>query len=330
LRAWPGDGGRFLTLPQVFTADPATGRTNCGMYRLQILDGARAAVHFGPGSDGGRHLAAWQAIGKPMPAAIALGGDPALTYAAGAPLPAGVEEAAFAGFLRQKPLDMTRCLTCDLTVPAAAEFVIEGWFEPGETALEGPFGNHTGYYVPAAPAPVFRVAALTHRTGPLYPCTVVGPPPMEDCYLAKATERLFLPLLRVDFPEIRDLNMPLEGIFHGCALLSIRKSAPGQARRLIGALWKGGFLKSSRLLVILDEDVDVQDLSRSFWRTINNVDPGRDVVLEGRRLGVDATRKLLGEGEGAGPPEPLSRDEATRKLVEGRWPEYGIAPKKGN
>ncbi len=324
LRSWPGDGGRFLTLPLVFTADPTTGRSNCGMYRVQILDGGRAAVHFGPVSDGGRHRAAWQARGEPMPAAIALGGDPALIYAAGAPLPPGVEEAAFAGYLRRKPLEMTGGLTCDLAVPAAAEFVVEGWFEPGETAPEGPFGNHTGYYVPAAPAPVFRAAALTHRAAPLYPCTVVGPPPMEDCYLAKATERLFLPLLRVDFPEIRDLNMPLEGIFHGCALLSIRKDAPGQARRLIEALWQGRLLKSSRMLVVLDEHVDVQDLSRSFWRTINHVDPGRDLLVDGRRVGVDATRKLRGEGAEGAPPKPVRRDEATRRLVDGRWPEYGI------
>jgi 4-hydroxy-3-polyprenylbenzoate decarboxylase len=322
LQSWPGDGGRFLTLPQVFTPDPATGRINCGMYRVQILDHARAAVHFGPGSDGSRHCGAWRARGKPMPAAIALGGDPALIFAAGVPLPASIEEAAFAGFLRQKPLEMARCLTSGLAVPAAAEFVLEGFFEPGETAPEGPFGNHTGYYVPAAPAPVFRVAAITHRIDPLYVCTVVGPPPMEDCYLAKAAERLFLPLLRIDFPEIRDLNMPLEGIFHGCALLSIRKNAPDRARELIGDLWQGGFLKSSRLLVVLDEDVDVQDLSRSFWRAINEVDPGRDVIIDGRRVGIDATRKV--EGEGVAPPEPVRRDEATRKLVDGRWAEYGI------
>ncbi len=308
LQSWPDDGGRFLTLPLVFTRNPATGRSNCGMYRVQIFDGQSAALHWRKGSDAGRHHAAWQARGKRMPVAIALGGDPALIYAAGAPLPPGVDEAAFAGYLRQRRVSMAKCLTCDLHVPAAAEFVIEGYVEPQEERLEGPFGNHTGYYAEAAPCPVFHVTAITHRRDPLYPCTLVGPPPMEDCYLAKATERLFLPLLRHDHPGLVDMNLPMEGIFHGCALLG--------GRRLIRGLWTKGVLKNSRLLVACDEQVDVQNCSEAFWRAINSVDPQRDVLIEGGRLGIDATGK-------AGRPQVVEDDLVTR-LVQQRWGEYGI------
>jgi 4-hydroxy-3-polyprenylbenzoate decarboxylase len=324
LKSWPRDGGRFLTMPMVFTRDPATGRDNCGMYRAQIFGPQLLGLHWGKASDGARHEAAWRVRNKPMPIAIALGGDPVLTYTATAPLPPGIEETAFAGYLRQKSIEMARCLTSDLEVPALAEFVIEGYVLPNQTLPEGPFGNHTGYYAPPEPAPVMQVTAITHRKDALYPCTVVGRPPMENCYLAKATERLFLPLLQVDHPEIVDLNMPLEGIFHGCALVSISKDEPGQGRRIIRDLWDKGLLRNSRLLVILDEDVRVQDLSESFWRTLNHLDPNRDVVIGDSRIGIDATRKGPDEGKGHDWPPQVKLDDKTRRLVERRWEEYGI------
>jgi 4-hydroxy-3-polyprenylbenzoate decarboxylase len=315
LQAWPGDGGRFITLPQVFTRDPETGEPNCGMYRMQIFDGSNAGLHWRPGSDAARHHAAWRRLGKNMPVAVALGGDPALTYAAGTPLPRGIDEVAYAGFLRGAPVAMAPCTSCDLAVPAGAEFVLEGYVEPGEERLEGPFGNHTGSYAPPEPCPVFHLTGITRRREAIFPCTLVGPPPMEDCWLAKAGERLLLPLLRIDFPEIVDLNFPIETIFHGCALLSVRTAAGG-GRELLRSLWGSRYFRSSRLLVLLAEGVDVQDLGQSYWQAVNRVDPERDVVIEAARIGIDATRV-----------QPGGRVEAeveTKLRVKRRWHEYGL------
>ena len=318
LKAWPGDGGRFITLPLVYTRDPATGRQNCGMYRVQIHDRQRVTINWGKHSDGARHYTAYGARGKRMPVAIAIGGDPTMIYAATVPLPSGIDEAVFAGFLRQRGLATAKCLSADLEVPAAAEFILEGYLEPGETLPEGPFGNHTGSYTPVGEAAVMHVTTLTHRRNPLYPCTVVGPPPMEDCYLAKATERLFLPLLQQDFPEIVDINMPMEGIFHHCALVAMRCDRPGHGKELLRGLWNKGFLQRARLLLVLDERTDIQNLSESFWKALNRIDPQRDVLIEDGRIGFDAT----------GLQEP-GRDELAPsaeivELVQQRWAEYGI------
>jgi 4-hydroxy-3-polyprenylbenzoate decarboxylase len=316
LKSWPGDGGRYLTLPMVFTREPVTGRMNCGMYRVQIIDGKTAAIHWGEQADGSRHFRAWQARGKPMPMAIAIGGDPVLTYAAGVPLPGGLDEVSFAGYLRQMPVTMARCTTCDLDVPASSEIVIEGFVDLTATCTEGPFGNHTGYYVEAAPAPVFRVTAITRRRDALYPCTVVGRSPMEDCYLAKASERLFLPMLQLDFPAIKDLNFPIEGIFHGCALISLTEQAAGQGRMLIGQLWGQGLLKRSRLLVVFDADVDVQNPSEAYWRAVNRLQADRDILIDGARIGVDVT--------GQQDRRVVTPDPETLQLLARRWLEYGI------
>jgi 4-hydroxy-3-polyprenylbenzoate decarboxylase len=313
LKSWPMDGGPFLTLPLVFTRDPETGERNCGMYRMQIFDDRRAGLHWRRGSDASRHYEAYARRGERMPVAVALGGDPALIYAAGAPLPPGVDETAFAGWIRGGPVAMTPC-GGGLAVPAAAEFVLEGYAEPGEEMPEGPFGNHTGRYVAAEPCPVFHLTGITHRRRPIYPATVVGPPPMEDCWLARASQRLFLPLLRLDFPEIVDIHLPLETIFHGCALVAVRKGTPG--RELLRSLWREGFLKSSRLLVLLDEEVDIRDLSAAWWHAVNRIDPARDVIVDGARIGIDATA--------LDPGPPVGPDDVTRKLVERRWGEYGI------
>lgn len=315
LQSWFGDGGRFITLPQVFTRDPETGEPNCGMYRMQIFDASTAGLHWRPGSDAARHHAAWQRRGERMPVAVALGGDPALTYAAGSPLPAGLDEVAYAGFLRGAPVAMAPCKSSDLEVPAGAEFVLEGYVEPGEERLEGPFGNHTGSYTPPEPWPVFHLTRITHRRDAIFPCTLVGPPPMEDCWLAKAGERLLLPLLRIDFPEIVDLNFPIETIFHGCALLSVRTSA-GSGRELLRSLWQSRFFRSSRLLVLLAEEVDVQNPAQVYWQAVNRVDPERDVIVEAARIGIDASRVPPG-GRVVG-------DVETELRVKRRWHEYGF------
>lgn len=321
LKGWPGDGGRFLTLPLVFTRDPETGERNCGMYRMQIFDPGSAGMHWRPNSDGFRHFRAWQQRGERMPVAVALGGDPALIYAAGAPLPEGADEVAFAGFLRRQPVAMVPCLNSDLEVPAAAEIILEGFVEPGQCRPEGPFGNHTGFYVPPQPVPVFHVTVVTSRRDPLYPCTVVGPPPMENGYLAKATERLFLPLLQLDFPEIVDINLPMATIFHGCALVAVDRHRVRSPGELIRRLWRTGFFRSSRLLVLLDGKEDVRDPARAYWRVVNLIDPGRDLIVEEGKIGIDAT----GPGKG----DEVRADPAVLARVSRRWPEYGIDAEMG-
>jgi 4-hydroxy-3-polyprenylbenzoate decarboxylase len=336
LKSWPDDGlpgydGRFITLPLVFTRDPESGLTNCGIYLVQLLSGDTVGVRWRAGSGGHVHWLKYRDRGERMPVAIALGGDPALLFAAAAPLPDSIDEMQFAGFLRGQRVEMARCLTCDIMVPAGAELVIEGEIDPLETCSGGAFGNHTGYYTQPQELPVMRITCITRRQEPIFPATVVGPPPMEDCYLAKGVERLMLPFLRLALPELVEINLPIEGIFHGAAVVSIDKRIPGQARRVMETLWSGGWLSASRLLVVVDADLDVSDLSRTFWKVLNNVEWRRDLVLAdppggkgGGRLGIDATRKLAEELETGEWPREIAMDVAVRGLVEKRWREYGF------
>jgi 4-hydroxy-3-polyprenylbenzoate decarboxylase len=345
LKCWPGDGqpsdgGRFITLPMVFTKDPETGRRNCGMYRMHVYDGVTTGMHWHIHKDGARHYEKYKALGRKMPAAVAVGCDPAVIYSATPPLPESVDEMLFAGFLRREPVEMVKCVTCDLEVPAQSELVIEGYLEPGEARLEGPFGDHTGFYSAADMYPVFHVTCITHRRDAIYPATIVGKPPMEDCYMGKATERIFLPLLRLDFPEIRDFNLPMEGVFHNAALISIKKSYPGHAKKIIHGLWGKGQMMFAKLLVVVDDDVDVQNISYTAWRVLNNVDWKRDVVISegplddldhaaswpryGSKMGIDATRKTREEGMTREWPDELFMSEEIRKLVDRRWKEYGL------
>jgi len=332
--------GRFVTLPMVFTKDPETGRPNCGMYRIHIYDGKTTGMHWHIHKDGARHYDKYTKLGKRMPAAIAVGGDPSVIYAASAPLPEAVDEMLFAGFLRKAPVEMVRCITSDIEVPAHSEMVIEGYLDPGETRIEGPFGDHTGFYSPAEAYPVFHVTCITHRRDMIYPATLVGKPPMEDCYMGKATERIFLPLIKLDFPEITDINLPMEGVFHNFAIISIRKSYPGHAKKIISGLWGKGQMMFAKLLIVVDDDVNVQDLSYTAWRVLNNVDWKRDTVFAdgpldaldhaanwpryGSKMGIDATRKTREEGMMRDWPEELFMSEDIKKLVDARWKEYGI------
>jgi 4-hydroxy-3-polyprenylbenzoate decarboxylase len=275
-----------------------------------------------------------------MPAAIAVGSDPAVIYASSAPLPEAVDEMVFAGFLRRSPVEMVKCITSDIEVPANSELVVEGYLDPGETRIEGPFGDHTGFYSPAEPYPVFNVTCITHRRDMIYPATIVGKPPMEDCYMGKATERIFLPLIRLDFPEIKDINLPMEGVFHNFAIISIKKSYPGHAKKIINGLWGKGQMMFAKLLIVVDDDVDVQDLSYTAWRVLNNVDWKRDTVFAdgpldaldhaanwpryGSKMGIDATRKTREEGMMRDWPEEIFMSEEIKKLVDSRWKEYGL------
>jgi len=312
LKCWPEDGGRFVTLPLVISRHPESGRRNVGMYRMQVYDDRTTGMHWHPHKVGAEHYRRHQALGQRMPLAVALGCDPAVIYAATAPLPEDFDEMLFAGFLRQRAVEMVKCRTNDLQVPADAEFVLEGYVEPGELRTEGPFGDHTGYYSLPDQFPVFHLTAVTRRAQPVYPATIVGPPPKEDCFLAKATERIFLPLLRIQLPEIIDINLPLEGIFHNLALVRMRKRYPGHAFKVMHALWGLGQMMFTKIIVVVEEEVDVQNLSEVIWRLGNNIDPERDIcfvrgpvdILDhasslpgfGSKMGIDATRKWPEEG----------------------------------
>lgn len=340
LKSWPKDSGRAMTLPLVFSEDPETGRINCGMYRVRLLGRTGAAIHWGPGSGGGRHWVKYSQRGERMPVAIALGGDPALVFCASLPLPEPVDEMQFAGFLRGSPVEVVRCLTSSLIVPANAEAIIEGVIEHDELISGSVFGNHTGFYAPAADAPVMRVTCVTRRHDPVLPATAVGRPPMEDCWLAKAAERLMLPFMRREIPEVADINLPLEWIFHNSAIVSINKSFPGHACSIFHKLRDCGWLRNSRVLVVIDADNDVRDLSGVAWRVINNVDWQRDLTIcgpavelavsaptlpgSGTFIGIDATRKWPAERSGSKWPAEITMDEAVKRLVDARWHEYGF------
>ncbi|NLF45251.1 MAG: menaquinone biosynthesis decarboxylase [Syntrophomonadaceae bacterium] len=340
LKCWPGDAGRFITLPQVYTRDPVTGQRNAGMYRLQVFDQQTTGMHWHTHHDGAENYRKSQAAGQPIEVAVALGGDPAVTYSATAPLPPGIDELILAGFLRKKPVETVRCKTIDLEVPADAEIIIEGFVDPSERRIEGPFGDHTGYYSLADEYPVFHVKCITHRKNPIYPATIVGKPPQEDCYMALATERIFLPLLKFQLPEIVDMHLPMEGVFHNCVFVSIKKTFPGQAKKIMSSLWGTGQMMFAKFIIVVDEDVNVMDASEVMWRVFNNVDPKRDTMivegpldvldhsaplaLVGSKMGFDATRKLMAEGHPRQWPEDIVMSQDIITMVTEKWRDYGI------
>ena len=315
LQCWQDDGGRYLTLGQIFTCNPDSGQQNCGMYRVQIVDKHVALLRCHPGSGCGSHLASWHAQGKTMPVAIVLGGPPVLTWCAGASLPANVSEIEFAGYLSGQSISMTKCHGSDLCVPSNAEIVIEGHILPGEEQLEGPFGNHTGYYVPASPAPVVRVKSVYMREGAVYPCTVVGPPPMENMSLAQAAERLLLPLLQHDHPWIVDIHMPLEGIYHRAALVSVdAEKLP--VEEISKALWQSLLLRNSRLIILLDKDSDLHKGPNVYWRVVNADSWTKSVWIDDDKIVIDARRS---------PQKPVVlSDQNTLNKVVKRWQEFNL------
>ncbi len=337
LTCWPDDGGPFITLPLVFSKDPATGARNCGMYRIQKLDRRTAIMHWQIHKDGAAHLRDSQ--GR-VPVAVAIGTHPATTYAATAPMPPGLDEMMLAGFLRNKSVEMVRCRTVDLEVPAESEIVIEGYVDANDLRPEGPFGDHTGFYTPMDDYPAFHITGMSMRRDAVYATTVVGPPPMEDLWLGKATERIFLPIIKTMLPDIVDYNLPMEGVFHNCALVSIRKRYPGHAKKLMSAIWGLGMLSLTRCIVVVDDDVDVQNPSAVAFHAFSNVDPGRDMqVVEGpvdaldhaapyfaygSKVGFDATRKFEGEGVVRTWPSLAVMSDDVRRRVDARWSEFGL------
>lgn len=341
LRCWPQDGGPFITLPLVFTKNPATGKRNVGMYRLQKYDKKTTGMHWHIHKNGADNYRDTVSAGKHrMEVAVAIGTDPALTYAATAPLPRDVDEMVFAGFLRHKSVELTKCVTVDIEVPATSEIVLEGYVEAGEVRREGPFGDHTGYYSLADDYPVFHITCITHRKNPIYAATIVGRPPMEDCYLAKATERIFLPILQQIIPEIVDINLPLTGVFHNCAMVSIRKTYPQQAKKVMQSIWGMGQMMFTKMIIVVDEHVDVQDEKEVWWRVFNNIDAKHDIVMVdgpldvldhsspmakwGTKLGIDATKTWPEEGHTREWPDEISMSEIVRRNVDGKWKELGL------
>ena len=341
LVTWPEDGGRYITLPMVITEDPARGIRNVGMYRIQVIGKHELAMHWQRHKVGAAHWREMAARGEKMPVVIAIGGDPASIYSGSAPLPPTIDEFLFAGFLRRTPVDLAKSVTCDLEVPSEAEIVLEGHIDPAEDlVLEGPFGDHTGFYSLADYYPKVHVTAVTMRKNPVYPATLVGRPPMEDFYLGHATERIFLPLLKLTVPEIVDYHMPAPGIFHNLVFVSIDKQYPGQAYKVMNALWGAGLMSLAKVLVVVDKDVNVQDPDEAWWVALNNIDPERDVrftmgpmdVLDhssraftyGSKMGLDATRKWPEEGFTREWPSRIVMDDATKRRVTEIWPRLGI------
>ncbi len=376
LKCWPKDAGRFITLPCVITRDPKTGKRNVGMYRMQIYDerttgmhwqrqkvaaehfrdrmraasagestygsseksaNRSAAVDIMARSSGGSMLAAGQRPSGKMEVAVAIGTDPALTFSAIVPAPPDIEEYIIAGFLRQKPVELVKCETVNLEVPANAEIILEGYVNLDELRTEGPFGDHTGFYSLEDEYPVFHVTCVTHRKDPIYATTVVGKPPQEDAWMGKAVERIFLPMMKLTIPEIVDVNLPIEGVFHNLMLISIRKSYPGQARKVMNAIWSLGQAMFTKCIIVVDENVDVQDIADVTLKVLNNIDPERDIQFTlgpvdsldhasrlanyGSKMGIDATRKWSTEGFSRPWPDEILMDARTRTSVDSKWKE---------
>ena len=323
LKCWPLDGGRFITLPVVFTKSLKERKRNVGMYRMQVYDKKTTGMHWHIHKDGASHYDEYKKAGKRMEVAVAIGTDPVVTYSATAPLPYGVDELLFAGMIRKRGVELVKCKTIDMEVPATAEIVLEGYVEPNELREEGPFGDHTGYYSLKGDYPVFHVTAITHRKNPIYFTTIVGKPPMEDCYMGKATERIFLPMLKSLNPEIVDMDLPWEGVFHNCVIVSMKKRYPMHARKLMTSLWGSGQMSFSKMLLTVDEAINVHDYREVASTLLNNIDIERDIYITegtldvldhsspnyiyGSKIGVDATERIEGE------------DKRKEVRVSGQW-----------
>jgi 4-hydroxy-3-polyprenylbenzoate decarboxylase len=332
-QCWPLDGGRFITLPCVVTKDPDTGERNVGMYRMQIYDDRSTGMHWQLQKVGARHGRSYYESGTRMPVSVFLGGDPVYPFCATAPLPDGMDEFLLAGYLRRQSIELVKCLTNDLEVPANADFVLEGYVDPAEPLrMEGPFGDHTGYYSLPEPYPVFHLTAITHRRDAVYPATVVGIPPKEDFYIGSASVRLFMPIFRMTFPEITDIALPAEGVFHNMVFVSIKKTYPMQAFKIMHGLWGMGQMMFSKYIVVVDHHVDVHNTSEVLFHLCANTDPQRDAIFTkgpadvldhatpalaiGSKLGIDATKKLPGEGFTRDWPPLIKMDPAVRKKID--------------
>jgi len=342
MKCWPQDGGRFITFPLVITRSPKTGRRNVGCYRMQVFDDRTTGMHWQIHKGGAEHFRWLDRGGKTrrMDVAVALGSDPATMLAGILPLPEDLDEFLFAGFLRQQPVELVKCETIDLEIPANAEIVLEGYVDLDDIRTEGPFGDHTGYYSLEDKFPAFHITCVTRRRDPIYVSTIVGAPPMEDYWIGHAIERIFLPLMRKQMPEVTDMHMPAEGIFHNLMIIAIRKSYPGHARKVMNAIWGLPGAMFTKCIVVVDHDVNVHDVGEVAWKALNHIDPERDIQFTlgpvdqlehasrlpnfGSKMGIDATRKWPSEGFIRPWPDEIVMDEATRKKVDTIWKSLGL------
>ncbi|MBI3941008.1 MAG: menaquinone biosynthesis decarboxylase [Acidobacteria bacterium] len=336
LKCWPQDGSRTITFPLVFSKNPATGKRNCGIYRMQVYGDTAAGMHWQIHKQGAAHVREHaRRESQRMEVAVAIGADPVVCFSACMPLPDDIDEMMFAGFLRSKPVEMVRAETVDIEVPAGAEIILEGYVDPSEARTEGPFGDHTGFYSLPDEYPVFHVTCMTHRKNPIYHTTLVGIPPMEDCHMVRAMERITLPVIQKQLPEIVDMHMPFEGVFHNLMVLSIRKAYPGHARKVMSAIWGLGQAMFSKCIIVVDHDTNIQDLRELTWKVLNNIDPERDIQFVmgpidaldhasrlpqyGSKMGIDATRKWPSEGFTRPWPDPIRMDDAVKLRVDTLW-----------
>jgi len=342
LQCWPKDAGRFITWPLVITANPETGKRNVGVYRMQVFDEKTTGMHWQTQKHGAEHFRRARAGNRAgrIDVAVAIGGDPITCLAGILPIPPDLDEMMFAGFLRREPVEMVACETCALEVPAHSEIVLEGYVDLSEMRVEGPFGDHTGFYSLEGEYPVFHVTCITHRRDPLYLTTIVGPPPQEDFYMGHAVERIFLPVMKMQYPEIIDVAMPAEGIFHNLMVVAIRKSYPGHARKIMNAIWSLGQAMFTKVVIIVDHDVNVQNWREVAWKTLCAIDPERDIQFVlgpvdtldhaarrqdfGSKMGIDATRKWPSEGFQRSWPDEITMNEATKQRVNALWRELGL------
>jgi 4-hydroxy-3-polyprenylbenzoate decarboxylase len=342
LKCWPQDGGRFITWPLVITKNPETGKRNVGVYRMQVFDERTTAMHWQTQKHGAEHFRRARSKhgeGK-LEVAVAIGSDPATCISGVLPVPPDLDELMFAGFLRREPVEVVPCETVDLEVPANAEIVLEGYVDLNEFRTEGPFGDHTGFYSLAGEYPVFHVTCITHRKDPVYLTTLVGPPPQEDFFMGHAVERVFLPVMKMQYPEIVDIAMPAEGIFHNLMIVAIRKSYPGQARKIMNAIWSLGQAMFTKVVVVVDHDVNVQNFREVVWKSLCAIDPERDVQFVfgpvdtldhaarmqdfGSKMGIDATRKWASEGFHRGWPDEIVMSREVKAQVDAMWERLGL------
>ena len=340
MKVWPLDGGRFITFGLVFTAHLDTGEQNCGIYRMQVFSRDETGMHWQLHKDGTRHYELYRNKNKRMPVSVAIGADPITAFSGCIPAPTGIDEMMIAGLLRSKRVPLIKCITNDLMVPADAEFILEGYVEPNELRKEGPFGDHTGYYSLADEYPVFHIKKITHRSDAIYQSIIVGRPPQEDCFMGYAVGRIFLPVIKKQLPEIVDISMPFEGVFHNMMIISIKKSYPGHAQKIINAVWGMGQAMFTKVVVVVDDDVNIHDASETVWKVLNHIDPERDLTFTrgsvdmldhasrlpgyGSKVGIDATRKWRGEGFIRDWPQEIKMSDDIRKMVDERWKDYGI------
>jgi 4-hydroxy-3-polyprenylbenzoate decarboxylase len=341
IKCWPEDGGKFITMPLVFTKNPETGKRNCGMYRMQVYDERTTGMHWQIHKHGAQHFRNLKrGGGGRLEVGVAIGADPISVFAAIMPLPEDLDEMMIAGFLRGEPVELVKCETVDVEVPASAEIVLEGYVDTSELRTEGPFGDHTGYYSLEDQFPVFHLTCITHRKKPVYQTIIVGKPPQEDCWMGEAIERIFLPLMQRQFSEVVDYHMPFAGIFHNLMIVSIKKNYPGHARKVMNGIWSLPQAMFTKCIIVVDDDTDIRDLNQVAWRVLNNIDPERDIQFMfgpidqldhsarlpnyGSKMGIDGTRKWKSEGFDRPWPREIEMTAEVKSRIDQLWSKLGF------